>query len=303
MLSRLHVIPVEGGQPAGPGFGEANLDVEDLSAMAPDATIDVYEGPSPGANGVIYDPADEYAAIIDADRDQVISTSWGLCEQAIQSGQPGLQQAENLLFEQAVAQGQSVFAAAGDNGSDDCNTFETSTVASGQNPVSVDDPGSQPYVVSVGGNDDRERRGPAARRTGVERRRDRGGHRRRHLRVVVDDAHLATGQRRAWDRAARQQRLHERQHGRAGVRLSAQLLSVDRGRRRALDPVPPRARRLLAGGRVHRRGHGLRRLGGWLGHGRRYIVLGPDLGGDAGDDQRLADMRLTAFHPRRRRLR
>ena len=41
------------------------------------------------------------------------------------AGQPGLQQAENLLFEQAVAQGQSVFAAAGDNGSDDCNTFET----------------------------------------------------------------------------------------------------------------------------------------------------------------------------------
>ncbi|HEY1519169.1 MAG TPA: protease pro-enzyme activation domain-containing protein [Solirubrobacteraceae bacterium] len=151
MLSRLHVIPVEGGQPTGPGFGEANLDVEDLSAMAPDATIDVYEGPSPGANGVIYDPVDEYAAIIDADRDQVISTSWGLCEQAIQAGQPGLQQAENLLFEQAVAQGQSVFAAAGDNGSDDCNTFETPTVASGQNPVSVDDPGSQPYVVSVGG--------------------------------------------------------------------------------------------------------------------------------------------------------
>ncbi len=151
MLSRLHVIAVDGGQPIGPGSGEANLDVEDLSAMAPDATIDVYEGPSPGANGVDYDPADEYAAIIDADRDQVISTSWGLCEQAIQAGQPGLQQAENLLFEQAAAQGQSVFAAAGDNGSDDCDTFETTTLASGQNPVSVDDPGSQPYVVSVGG--------------------------------------------------------------------------------------------------------------------------------------------------------
>ena len=78
--------------------------------------------------------------MIDADRDQIISTSWGLCEQAIQAGQPGLQQAENLLFEQAAAQGQSVFGAAGDNGSDDCNTFETPTVASGQNPVSVDDP-------------------------------------------------------------------------------------------------------------------------------------------------------------------
>jgi hypothetical protein len=151
MLSRLQVVPVEGGQPIGPGSGEANLDVEDLSAMAPDATIDVYEGPSPGTNGVVYDPVDEYAAIIDADRDQVISTSWGLCEQAIQAGQPGLQQAENLLFEQAAAQGQSVFGAAGDNGADDCDTFETTTVASGQNPVSVDDPGSQPYVVSVGG--------------------------------------------------------------------------------------------------------------------------------------------------------
>jgi hypothetical protein len=151
MLSRLHVIPVDGGQPAGPGSGEANLDVEDVSAIAPGATIDVYEGPSPGSDGTIYDPVDEYAAMINADRDQVVSTSWGLCEQAIQLGQPGLQQAENLLFEQAAAQGQSVFGAAGDNGSDDCNTFETPTPVSGQNPLSVDDPGNQPYVVSVGG--------------------------------------------------------------------------------------------------------------------------------------------------------
>jgi hypothetical protein len=151
MQSRLHVIPVDGGQPAGPGSGEAILDVEDVSAIAPQASIDVYEGPSPSADGAIYDPVDGYAAIIDADNDQVVSTSWGLCEQAVQLGQPGLQQAENLLFEQAAAQGQSIFAAAGDNGSDDCNTFETSSPVSGQNPVSVDDPGSQPYVLSAGG--------------------------------------------------------------------------------------------------------------------------------------------------------
>jgi len=151
MLGRLHVHSVDGGQPAGPGSGEAILDVEDVSALAPRATIDVYVGVSPGSDGTIYDPVDGYAAIIDSDADQVISTSWGLCEQAIQAGQPGLQAAENLLFEQAAAQGQSVFAAAGDNGSDDCNTFETSTPVSGQNPLSVDDPGSQPYVVSVGG--------------------------------------------------------------------------------------------------------------------------------------------------------
>jgi hypothetical protein len=91
------------------------------------------------------------AAMISADVDQVISTSWGLCEQAIETGQPGLQEAENELFEEAAAQGQTVFSAAGDNGSDDCNTFETSTPVAGQNPISEDDPSSQPYVVSVGG--------------------------------------------------------------------------------------------------------------------------------------------------------
>jgi hypothetical protein len=151
MLKRLRVIPVDGGQPAGSGSGESIMDVEDVSALAPGANIDVYESPNPGTNADDYDPIDPYVAIVDADQDQEASTSWGLCEQAIQQGQPGLQQAENLLFEQAAAQGQSFFSAAGDNGSDDCNTNETSTPISGQNPVSVDDPGSQPYVVSVGG--------------------------------------------------------------------------------------------------------------------------------------------------------
>lgn len=151
MLTRLHVHSVDGGQPAGPGIGEAILDVEDVSGIAPGATIDVYVGPSPGSDGTSYDPVDEYASMINADADQVISTSWGLCEQAIQTGQPGLQVAENLLFEQAAAQGQSIFASSGDNGSDDCNTFDTSAPAAGQNPLSVDDPGSQPYAMSVGG--------------------------------------------------------------------------------------------------------------------------------------------------------
>ena len=58
MLKRLHVVQVDGGQPAGTGSGEANLDVEDISALAPQATIDVYEGPSPGTDGTDYDPVD-----------------------------------------------------------------------------------------------------------------------------------------------------------------------------------------------------------------------------------------------------
>jgi subtilase family serine protease len=151
MLTRLHASSVDGGQPTGPGSGESILDIEDLAGIAPDASIDVYVGTSPGSDGLIYDPVDPYAAMINTDTDQIISTSWGLCEQAVETGQPGLQIAENELFEQAAAQGQSIFSASGDNGSDDCNTNETSTPIAGQNPLSEDDPSGQPYVTAVGG--------------------------------------------------------------------------------------------------------------------------------------------------------
>ena len=147
MLRRLHVIGVDGGAPNGTGSGEASLDVEDLSALAPGATIDVYVGPSANA----YDSLDEYAEIVDQDRDRVVSTSWGLCEAAMRRGEPGQQEAENLLFQQAAAQGQTIFAAAGDSGSDDCSGHARTGPAGGSNPVAVDDPASQPYVVGVGG--------------------------------------------------------------------------------------------------------------------------------------------------------
>jgi hypothetical protein len=146
MASRLHVISVDGGQPTGPGSGEAILDVEDVSAMAPGAQIDVYESPNSSLPGL-----DQYAAIINADHDQVVTSSWGLCEQALQQGEPGMQQAENLLFEQAAAQGQSVFSASGDTGDDTCNEFRAPAPPTGQNPLSVGDPASQPYVIGVGG--------------------------------------------------------------------------------------------------------------------------------------------------------
>ena len=146
MNNRLNVVPVDGGQPAGPGSGEAVLDVQDVSAIAPQANINVYEAPNTSFGGI-----DEYSAIVNQDTAQVVTSSWGLCEQAVQLGEPGIQQTENFLFQQAAAQGQSVFAAAGDTGSDDCNAFRAPVPPPGQNPLSVDDPGSQPYVVSVGG--------------------------------------------------------------------------------------------------------------------------------------------------------
>ena len=146
MNSRLNVVPVDGGQPAGPGSGEAVLDIQDVSAIAPQANINVYEAPNTSFGGI-----DEYSAIVNQDTAQVVTSSWGLCEQAVQLGEPGIQQTENFLFQQAAAQGQSIFAAAGDTGSDSCNAFRFPYPVTGQNPLSVLDPASQPYVVAVGG--------------------------------------------------------------------------------------------------------------------------------------------------------
>jgi hypothetical protein len=144
MVGRVHTIAVDGGQPAGPGEGEAALDIQNVSAFAPAANIDVYEAPN-----TTFGSIDMYAKMVNDDVDQVISTSWGLCEQALEEGAPGVQQAENLIFEQAAAQGQTVFASSGDNGSNDCNAFRTTSPV---DPVlSVDDPSGQPYVVSTGG--------------------------------------------------------------------------------------------------------------------------------------------------------
>jgi len=144
MLSRVHTINVDGGPGAGPGSGEAILDVQDVSAFAPGANIDVYQAPNS-----TFASFDEYAKIVNDDVDKIVTTSWGFCAQALQQGSPGVQQAENVIFQQAAAQGQTIFSAAGDEGSDDCNTFQTLSPVS---PIlSVDDPSSQPYVVAAGG--------------------------------------------------------------------------------------------------------------------------------------------------------
>jgi subtilase family serine protease len=133
-------IKVNGGVSAGAGEGEAALDIEDVAGLAPDADIDVYQAP----NGGDTDTYDLYKAIVDADKDQVISTSWGLCE--LDSDESFIE-SEQSLFEQAATQGQTMFAAAGDYGSTACLPDDSSNSGN----LSVDDPASQPYVVGVGG--------------------------------------------------------------------------------------------------------------------------------------------------------
>jgi subtilase family serine protease len=144
--SRLSVISVDGGEPqpaADSENAESTLDIDDVSALAPQADVDVYEAPD-----TTYGSLDEYSAIVNNDTDQVVSSSWAWCEQLVQEAEPGTQEAENFLFQQAAAQGQTVLAAAGDSGDDSCDEAEPDD---GQNFLSVLDPASQPYVVAVGG--------------------------------------------------------------------------------------------------------------------------------------------------------
>ncbi len=139
--TRVRYFKVDGGAGSGAGVGEAALDIEDVAGLAPDATIDVYQAPH--VAGSVYPT---YAEIVNADRDKVVSTSWGACEPYASRA---LIKAETALFEQAAAQGQTVFAAAGDTGSADCYRQGGSK----KSVLAVDDPASQPYVVGVGGTE------------------------------------------------------------------------------------------------------------------------------------------------------
>ncbi len=144
--SLLSVIPIDGGVPTGAGSGESTLDIEDVSAIAPQANIDVYEAPNTTYGGI-----DEYSQIVNNDTDQIVTSSWAVCEQFAQLAEPGAQETENLLFEQAAAQGQTILSSAGDTGNDECNEARSIAPPAGQNLLSVLDPASQPYVLSVGG--------------------------------------------------------------------------------------------------------------------------------------------------------
>lgn len=132
---------VDSGAGTGSGSGEAALDIEDVIGLAPQASISVYQGPNDNGSG----PLDTYRRIITDDTAQVISTSWGLCEPDSSSSDLT---AEHDLFQQAAAQGQTIVAAAGDSGSEDCYGDGSTPRNTG---LAVDDPASQPYVTGVGG--------------------------------------------------------------------------------------------------------------------------------------------------------
>jgi hypothetical protein len=139
----VNYLNIDGFKPKGAGEGEAALDIETVASLAPEANIVVYRGPSSSTGW--YDTFGTAAA---ADTARVESVSYGLCEAAF--GQllgKNLAGALNVIFEQQAVQGQTVLVSSGDTGSEGCLRVDTSQPGL----LSAEFPGSDPFVLSVGG--------------------------------------------------------------------------------------------------------------------------------------------------------
>ena len=133
------VINVNGGPAASGDDGEVALDIEVVAGMAPRAAIDVYQGSAALAAA----PA-LYASAISADQAKILSASLGACEA---NDPASVTSAENTLFQEAAAQGQTMLVSSGDQGSAGCDNNPSAP----NTALSADDPAAQPFVTSVGG--------------------------------------------------------------------------------------------------------------------------------------------------------
>ena len=142
----LVLVPATGG----PNFfsgdeAESDLDLEWTSAMAPGADIYfVYTGQSQ-SNGAF----DSIQYAVDQRIANIISVSYGACESVL--GTFSLE----TTFQQAVAQGQTVISASGDQGSTSCYVSPTTTspTQAVQQALAVNYPASSPNVTGIGGTE------------------------------------------------------------------------------------------------------------------------------------------------------
>ena len=122
-------------------ISESSLDLEWVHGVAKGATIVfVYAGNDSNTNVF-----DAFAYAIDQDVADVVSMSYGNCEQNLPSS---FLQSAQLLTQQANLQGQTLVAASGDFGAADCDDNSNLPATGG---LGVDIPGAFPYVTSVGG--------------------------------------------------------------------------------------------------------------------------------------------------------
>ena len=123
---------------------EADLDVEWSGAVARNAAIKFVVSKSTNASDGV-DLSAQY--IVNHNLAPVMSTSFGLCEASLgTSGNRFL----NSLWQQAAAQGITVFVSSGDNGAAGCDSASASSATHGRG---VNGLCSTPYSVCVGGTE------------------------------------------------------------------------------------------------------------------------------------------------------
>jgi kumamolisin len=113
---------------------EISLDVEYAHGTAPGAVIRNYMAASTSLSAF----TTMYNRIVADNPGHVVTTSWGSCEALTPTA---TQLADDNIFANANAIGQTWFAASGDSGSNDC----------GNALVTVDNPANSPHVMGVGG--------------------------------------------------------------------------------------------------------------------------------------------------------
>jgi subtilase family serine protease len=149
--NRISLVNVDGG--AGPedlnsGSDETTLDVEQSGALAPDANIVVYQAPNTDYGFVdgFFDAASQNVA-------DAVSTSWGESETYIKgqvnngTESPAYAVSFDEAFLELAAQGQSAFAASGDEGA--YGAFSPSDL--GTTNLTAGNPSSSPWITSAGG--------------------------------------------------------------------------------------------------------------------------------------------------------
>ena len=159
--NRITQVHVDGGGAIDDGSGETSIDVEQSGGIAPFANIIVYDAPNAG-NGF----TDAFMQAVSDNKADSISTSWGEAEilnfaalnitgaSNTDTSDAGDLIAFDQIFMEAAAQGQSVFAAAGDSGAYDTVRdlgFGTAVGDFSSDPLTVDSPASDPYITAAGG--------------------------------------------------------------------------------------------------------------------------------------------------------
>jgi subtilase family serine protease len=129
---------------------ESDLDVELAGSLGYNANIEFITS----GNSTVGGGTDSSAVyLVDQNAVDIMSYSYGGCETdytAASTGGPNINALYNTLWEQAAAQGQSVFVSTGDSGADVCADGRTSATPTG---YSVNGLASTPYDVAVGGTE------------------------------------------------------------------------------------------------------------------------------------------------------